>query len=126
MAAVEVTISGVLYDKLGRTMQQVVLIGEASLTGLGVGGGPVIPPGQPPGQSPGVPTHPIMLPGMPGWGDPHPAHPIQLPPNGGQPPEGPPDDNGFVKPPPTDGGWGYHEDYGWGYYPGAGKPQPKR
>ena len=44
MAAVELTITGVLYDKLARTTQQVVLIGEASLTGVGVGGGPVIPP----------------------------------------------------------------------------------
>ena len=44
MAAVEVTISGVLYDKTARTMRPVVLIGEASLTGLGVGGGPIVPP----------------------------------------------------------------------------------
>ena len=36
--------------------------------------------------SPGVPTHPIMLPGMPGWGDPHPAHPIVIPPQQPQPP----------------------------------------
>lgn len=83
MAAVEVTISGVLYDKVNRTTQNVVLIGEASLTGLGIGGGPIIPPpGQPP--SSGVPTHPIMLPGMPGWGvppDAHPEHPIVIPPD---------------------------------------------
>ena len=89
MAAVEVTITGTLYDKLNRTTQQVVLIGEASLTGIGVGGGPIIPPP----QSPGTPTHPIMLPGMPGWpSDPgaHPSHPIMLP---GMP--------GWPDPPPT-------------------------
>lgn len=75
MAAIPVTIDGLLYDKLNRTTQQVVLIGEASLTGLGVGGGPIIPP-----PSPGTPTHPIMLPGMPGWGDDlKPSHPIALP-----------------------------------------------
>jgi hypothetical protein len=49
MAAVEVTITGMLYDKLNRTTQNVVLIGEASLTGLGVGGGPL--PGGPGGPS---------------------------------------------------------------------------
>ena len=98
MAAVEITISGVLYDKLNRTTQNVVLIGEASLTGVGVGGGPIIPPGQPPGSGahpshpialPGdpwwggdlKPTHPIMLPGMPGWPDP----PPQVPPPGSPP-----------------------------------------
>lgn len=116
MSAVDVTITGVLYDKVNRTVQAVVLIGEASLTGLGIGGGPILPP-----ASPGVPTHPIMLPGMPGWGDPHPAHPIVVP----EPPTEPPPDQGTVKPPPPGGGWGWHPDYGWGYFPmGGGKPQP--
>lgn len=108
MAAVEVTISGVLYDKLNRTTQQVVLIGEATLTGLGIGGGPMPPgpggpvhiwgptdprpsppianvPGLPPTQNPpgwGLhPSHPIMLPGMPGWPDPPPT----IPPPGSPP-----------------------------------------
>lgn len=74
MAAVEVTISGVLYDKLSRTTQNVVLIGEATLTGLGVGGGPIMPPGPitPPGGGwPPHPEHPIP---------PRPEHPIVLPP----------------------------------------------
>lgn len=86
MSAVEVTITGVLYDKLNRTTQQVVLIGEASLTGLGVGGGPIQPPGQP-----GGPVHiwgpPDMPPGFWGGGmgpgvkpQPHPEHPIVIPP----------------------------------------------
>jgi len=73
MAAVEVTITGVLYDKTQRTAQPVVLIGEASLTGLGVGGGPIIPPQQP--NPPGTPTFPI-------WGPPG----IELPPSPGYPP----------------------------------------
>jgi hypothetical protein len=111
MSAVEVTISGVLYDKFNRTTQQVVLIGEAFLTGLGVGGGPIVPPpfdpnaprpshpimlpgmpgfGQPPGTGiwpnppegqAPLPSHPIMLPGMPGWPDP----PPQVPPPGSPP-----------------------------------------
>lgn len=121
MAAVEVTISGVLYDKVNRTTQNVLLVGQASLTGLGVGGGPIYPEPVPP--SPGVPTHPIVLPGDPSWGDPHPEHPIVLPPPNlpTEPPAG-----GVGKPPPPEGGWGYHPDYGWGYFPGTGPyPGPK-
>lgn len=98
MAAVEITISGMLYDKLARTTQNVVLIGEATLTGLGVGGGPIIPPDKPPGgggpppgiwpnppegQAP-IPSHPIVLPGDPGWGPP------QLPPEVSPPQPGDP------------------------------------
>jgi len=52
MAAVPVTISGVLYDKVGRTVQNVTLIGLASLTDVKVDGGPIIPP-TPPGTPPG-------------------------------------------------------------------------
>ena len=87
MAAVEVTISGVLYDKVNRTTQPVVLIGEASLTGLGVGGGPIVPPAQPPGKPPGIwggPIDPYPDHGLPGPQPPsgaHPEHPIYYPPN---------------------------------------------
>jgi hypothetical protein len=91
MAAVEVTISGVLYDKFNRTTQQVVLIGEATLTGIGVGGGPIIPPAQPPGE-PGIPTFPIA--GYPDF--PYPSQPIYRPgyPGGSPPPS-------FPRPPVT-------------------------
>lgn len=78
MAAVEVTITGVLYDKLARTTQQVALIGECFLTNVGIGGGPIIPPAGPP----------IIPPGD----LPHPEHPIVIPPNvppGLQPPAPP-------------------------------------
>jgi len=71
MAEVPVTLNGVLYDLYGRTTERVVFIGQGSLTGLGVGGGPVYP-SRPPGQ--------------PGWGPeppPHPEHPIVMPPPGG-------------------------------------------
>lgn len=100
MAAVDVTISGVLFDKLNRTTQQVVLIGEATLTGLGIGGGPIYPPpgkppgGLPPGIWPGPgdpdfpggprPSHPISLPGDPWW-PPDAPKPPQLPPPGSPP-----------------------------------------
>lgn len=113
MAVVDVTISGTLFDKLNRTTQQVVLIGEASLTGVGVGGGPIIP--EPPQRPPGYPAHPIYLPGA------HPEHPIVIPP----PPTDPPQPPTEGKPPPPGGGWGWHPEYGWGYFPGSGgKPQP--
>lgn len=76
MAAVDITISGMLYDKLNRTTQNVVLIGEATLTGLSVGGGPIYPPGpiKPPGGGGEPPTI------WPGPGPlPHPEHPIVIP-----------------------------------------------
>ena len=136
MAAVEVTISGVLYDKLSRTTRPCVLIGEASLTGLEIGGGPMPPGG---GDSGAHPEHPIynppgiwgpptMPPGFWGGGmgpgvkpQPHPEHPIALPPIPTEPPDNPEE----PKPPPEDGGWGWHPEYGWGYFPmTGGKPQP--
>jgi hypothetical protein len=95
MAAVEITISGTLYDKLNRTTQQVVLIGDASLTGLVVGGGPM-PGGPGPGGGGAHPEHPIYYPPMP-------SHPIYNP--GGPPGSSPP---------------GY---WGGGMGPGV-KPQP--
>lgn len=97
MASVEVTINGVIYDKLYRTTRPAVIIGEASLTGLGVGGGPIIPPdqGQPPdaGGPPGIwgppgpwPVPPIAnVPGLPPMG---PIYPPNVPP-GLQPPTPP-------------------------------------
>lgn len=127
MAAVEITLSGVLYDKLSRTTRPVVLIGEASLTGLGVGGGPIIP-GEPPGiWGPTDPRPGWGLPGQPPgiWGggnEPFPTPPIHIP----RPPVDPPPDSGAVKPPPDDGGWGYFPEYGWGYFPKPGEAGPKR
>ena len=135
MASVEITISGVLFDKHTRTTQQVVLIGEASLTGLGVGGGPVYPPsggGTPPGiwgppsglPTPPIPIYPGGTPNPPGiWGpnDPRPGVGPIIPPCPVDPPANPDE----VKPPPPDGGWGWHPEYGWGYFPGGGgKPNP--
>lgn len=141
MAAVEVTITGVLYDKLSRTARPVVLIGDGMLTGLGVGGGPIIPPDQPPGGG-GSPPHPAFpiwgppgsnFPDKPGY-PPTAEHPIVRPPEG--PPDGgqPPVDTvpGGDKPPPPDhGGWGYVAEWsdgtpgGWGFFPGPGAAGPK-
>jgi hypothetical protein len=127
MAAVEVTITGTLYDKHRRTTQQVVLIGEASLTGVGIGGGPM--PGGP-GGGPGGPVDPGWgyperpvdpAYGIPITGRPHPEHPIYFPPVL-TPPDPP---AGGTKPPPEgEGGWGFY-DGRWGYFPGPTQPGPK-
>jgi len=79
MAEVPVTINGVLYPK-GRSGTDApvpcTIIGSAWITGLGVGGGPIVPPDQPPvGGPPGTPIFPI-------WGPPG----IELPPGSGYPP----------------------------------------
>lgn len=136
MSAVEVIVSGVLYDKLSRTARPVVLIGEASLQNVGIGGGPIIPSEPPlgiwgptdprpgwglPGDQP-RPEHPIFYPpGIWGPNDPRPTPPIHIPPM----PTEPPEDPGMVKPPPADGGWGWHPEYGWGYFPGPNNSGPK-
>jgi hypothetical protein len=147
MAGVDITISGVLYDKTARTMRPVVIIGEATLTGLGVGGGPIMPqppswqphpehpippnvwPTPPEGSTPPWqphPEHPIppgIWPTPPEGSTPHPEHPIVLPPNIVPPI---PPDGGAVKPPPEEGGWGYFPEYGWGYFPALTEPGPKK
>ena len=95
MAAVPITIIGTITG-MGGQVDNVTLIGMASITGLTVGGGPIMPPDQPPGSGPpGQPIHPIWGPpgfnppgpGMPPgiWGDPI-MPPPQLPP-GATPPQ---------------------------------------
>lgn len=121
MAAVPVTMTVIIYPK-NKTdpPYPATIVGYAWITGLDVGGGPVIPPG------PDLPhpAHPIVLPGDPSWGDPHPAHPIELPPESPSPPDiTVPSD---PKPPPPEGGWGWSPTYGWGFFPGPGMPSPKK
>lgn len=150
MAAVKITINGVICDMYGRTISgPVKIVGEAMYSDRGVGGGPLpggggpvdpgygypetpvdpgygIPEGRPPhiwGPTDPRPTPPIALPpGYPG-APPHVEHPIVLPPTL---PDLPPPPEGATKPPPSDqGGWGYY-DGRWGYFPGPGEPGPKR
>jgi len=115
MAAVGVTLDGVLYDLLNRTTQRVVFIGDASLTGLSVGGGPMPGgPGTTPPPSGGVPIHPIW--GPPGFNPPGPGMPPGI--GGGPiiPPDVPPgltpptppspgDPTTVVPPPAGSAGW---------------------
>jgi len=125
MSAIPVTIRGTLTTKApkggevgGSGQQQCILCGVLNITGLAVGGGPVIPPEQLP---PGKPVFPIWgppgieLPDSPGF-PPVATHPLPEPPE----PFPEPPAEGEGKPPPPDGGWGYHPDYGWGYFPGTG------
>lgn len=126
MAAVELTVSGVLYDKHARTVQQVVLIGEASLTGLSVGGGPIVGGGGGPLPPTGGGERPAFPIAGPGPFPPGPGYPPVV--GGGPiiPPEGPPDMTppGDKPPPAGAAGWGYY-DSRWGYFPAPGdKPQP--
>jgi len=132
MAAVPVTIKGTLTTKATKEggesgQQDCLLCGLLHITGLAVGGGPVVPPDELP---PGKPMFPIWgppgtdFPDKPGY-PPVATHPIVLPdppPPFPEPPTPP-----AVKPPPPEGGWGYHPDYGWGFFPGTGlTPGPKR
>lgn len=139
MAAVPITMVGVSTDDTGQT-KSVTFIGMASITGLGIGGGPIIPPKPPdsgahpehpiywpPGTQP-HPEHPIVLPPIYPGGPPidigaHPEHPIVLPP----PPDTTPPPPGMaVKPPPDTGGWAYVQPWGWGFFPkGSTTPGPK-
>jgi hypothetical protein len=129
MAAVPVILNGV-FMPAGRTANDKpikgTMIGYLSIEGLGVGGGPIIPP---PGSG-GTPEHPIVPPG----GYPHPEHPIVIPPDQPpeipiDPPEQPPSGSNVVvvvKPAPVTGGWGLAADASgsikWFYMPVA---QPK-
>lgn len=130
MAAVPMEFRGTLYDLLSRTARQVYLVGDAQLSGVGVGGGPIIPPGGGGGGGGGGPVDPGYgypeRPVDPGYGypiggRPHPEHPIVTPPNE-PPPTNPPDGDGFLKPPP-EGGWGYHATYGWLFNPAQAGPK---
>ena len=140
MAEVPVTIVGIVAPMgkaSGDAPYPAVITGKASITGLGVGGGPIEPPAGPPGH----PAHPIYLPpvisGPPG---PWPTPPIYIPPEPGQPPVFPA--HPIVLPPieipPPDGGeqdkWEvqayWTPENGWGVAivpgPGATVPTPSK
>jgi hypothetical protein len=132
MPAVPIQVDGVLYDLLNKTTQRVVLQGQASISGLEVGGGPIFPPEQPPaGGKPPIPVHPIW--GPPGFNPPGAGMPPGIwggpvvPPDAGPPGGGAPPPDGGDKPPPTDhGGWGFVAEWSrWGYFPGPTELAPK-
>lgn len=102
MAAVPVELRGTLYDLASKSSRQVFITADLTKSGVGVGGGPIIP-----GNGGGRPEHP--------WVPPIEGPPTEPPPGGGD------------KPPPADhGGWGYVADWNaWGYFPGPTEAQPK-
>ena len=70
MAAIPVTLVGSI-SVAGQDPVTCTILADMTYTGLGVGGGPIVPPGQPP--SGGVPIHPIW--GPPGFNPPGPGMP---------------------------------------------------
>ena len=115
MAAVPVTIQCMVYprDKSGPPYPA-TLVGFASITGLQVGGGPILPPSEVPPVDP-----PLII-----WGgpiDPYPDHGLPIPP---MPPEQPPP----VATPPKEGWNLSHAKGGWYYLyvPGPTDPQPHK
>jgi hypothetical protein len=115
MSHVPITINGVAYPKNKKDPPMpVTIVGYAWISGLQVGGGPVLPPEieQPPDQPPVI------------WGggnEPFPTPPIELP-----PPTEPPSPPEAVKPPPDGGGWAWGPNVGWIFVPGSSTPGPKR
>lgn len=123
MAAVPVTIQAMIYprDKSGEPYPATI-VGFASITGLQVGGGPILPPDE-------VPIDPPIEPPLTIWPNPPegvapiPEHPIVLP-DPIQPPDQPPS-----PPVPPHEGWNWSAaKSGWYYLyvPGPEDPQPKR
>ena len=99
MAAVPVTLNGVMYPK-GKTADDkpvpCVFVGTAWITGLRPSIDPPVPPVEPPIDQP--------------------------------PPDRPLDDllTSVAKEPPPQGGWAFFPEYGWLYSPGPSGPQPKK
>lgn len=114
MSAVPVTFVGICYPRdKSHDPFPATFVGFAHITGLEVGGGPIIPPEMGGGDKPpgtwggageGFPTPPIVIPEPP---------PVDLPP--------PPN----VKPFPPEGGWGYSDRTGWVYKPKEDEASPK-
>src|SRR5262249_9197630 len=106
MSAVPIIINGVMMPKskdAGSKPVPAVFIGYATIQGLEVGGGPVIPPDQP------VPPNP----------------PMDVP----RPENPPPSLAVVIKPAPVTGGWGLAGQGGqlqWFYAPGSSGAGPKR
>ena len=121
MGTIPVTIKGKVKQTDSGAEEDVLITGDLWITGLSVGGGPVLPPDQPPPNTPpGTPTFPIWgppgidLPDIPGY-PPVAGHP--LPPV----PDPPPD---LSKPPAFVPIW--TPDTGWVVIPAFPHPAPSK
>lgn len=122
MSAVPITFRGMMYprDKSVKPYPFTAL-GTAEITGLGVGGGPIVPPDEI-GDIPKPPGDWEIWPNPPEGTAPHPEHPIVIPPD--LPPVDPP-----AQPVPPHEGWNWSAvKSGWYYLyvPGEGEASPKR
>lgn len=118
MSAVPITFHGMMYpkDKSVRPYAFTAL-GTAEITGLEIGGGPIVPPG----EVPKPPGDWEIWPNPPEGTAPHPEHPIVIPPT--LPPTEPPN----PVPPPHEG-WNWSAiKSGWYYLyvPGKDEAGPK-
>jgi hypothetical protein len=135
MASIPVTLDGIMYDLLNRTTQRVLILADASLQGVSIGGGPIQPPPGG-GQQPGYPPHPafpIYGPGIPtqpvdpGFGVGGPGKPpgggVIEPPKPGDatpPPGSPPKP---TAPPTSEGTWYWNLLWAmWVWVPAASPP----
>lgn len=121
MASVPITFRGTMYPK-DHTVPPYAFtaVGMAEITGLDVGGGPIVPPDEIDEIPPIEPPFEIW-PNPPEGIAPMPEHPIVLPPS--LPPVDPP-----ATPQPPHEGWNWSAaKSGWYYLyvPGPGAPGPK-
>ena len=121
MSAVPVTIQAMIYprDKSGDPYPATI-VGFASITGLTVGGGPILPPDEVP---PGEVQPPLVI-----WGGPIDPYPDIGGP-GPQPPIDPPPIDPPATPTPPHEGWNWSAvKSGWYYLyvPGPGDAGPKK
>ena len=79
MASVPVQIDGVLWDQANKKGHKVTLLGQASIYGLGIGGGPILPPDGGGGEPPTIGGGPIFPPEISGPPGPWPTPPIVIP-----------------------------------------------
>jgi hypothetical protein len=125
MAAVPITFQGMMYPRNKTDAPYpFTALGVASITGLGVGGGPILPPDEVPPVEP-----PLHIWGGP-FDPPHAEHPIVLPPD--LPPIDPPSESTH---PVKKNAWNWNDgtnpqypNTGWFYVyvPGEGEAGPKR
>lgn len=118
MSAVPITFQGMMYPRdKSVAPYPFTALGVASITGLEVGGGPILPPDEVP---PDEVKPPLVIWG--GGNEPFPTPPIFIPPE--LPPDQPPD-----PPQPPHEGWNWSASKSGWYYlyvPGPSDAQPHR